>query len=889
MSLQPNYITFKDAGLMSNKKPFLMMDNAFQQLDNAYVWRERIKKREGLKLVGRLRRTFTAALQPNSVTVGAGTGTFNIFTAMGITGEPNAAIEPGTAGSPISLVLGAPLGQTWTDATGTGVMTGFAAPIDSVSINYSTGDVTYNNTGAGFGAVTLTITLGYFPSLPVMGIDKRELAAINVEQTTFFDTKYVYTYNDEDFTSPSTTVWAGTDAEFFWMENYRGVTADSRLFFVTNFASPSSNVNNRIRYTADGATYTTFAPGVAGTLGTPETADATFIWQTKLIVAYYGRLLFLNTWEGPDSGGPNPASAATNFFNRCRFSQIGDPTQATVVGPPFVGGAWRSDVFGKGGFIDAPTNETIVSAQFFKNTLIVFFEKTTWQLRYVGEYGLPFLWERISSDFGSESKLSTVLFDSGVLAIGDKAIVASSGNDVQRIDLDIPDVVFNIHNQQDGKERVHGVRDFQKEIVYWSYPDGAKAQKFPDLVLLYNYRNNTWAIFRDNVTVFGELTNATGDSWDSPISWDSDTTWDFLIQGEIPLVVSGNQQGYVHYYQSFYDPDDIVDSTVPARENESLQITNITRSTTANLQITSPDHNLQTGELVYIDGLLFVDLTTTPDTALSTNLNDRIYQVIFVDANTIDLKLWNAMNQSYQPTDGTTFAFTPATGTGTYMGGGQMTLFPVMNMVSKDFNPYQNQGMQYKTCYTDFMTDGTPNSAVSVNVFVNTARDVSGNLPVWNSQMLTTTSLAGQVTAMTNANPCVITSANHGLFSGRSITMSNITGMVGATPINNTTFIVTFISTNTFSIDLNTAAYTAYQFGGRWRTNDEGSDSQVWKYYTPGQLYAWHRFYATVSGQYLSYQITYDDDLMNQLSTHQSGFELNAMIVWSKPGGRFPS
>lgn len=872
---------------MTSMKPFLMMDNAFQQLENAYVWRQRVKKREGLKLVGRLRRYFTAALQPNTVTVGAGSGTFNIFTAMGITGEPNAALEPGRAAFPISLVLGAPLGQTWTDATGTGIMTGFVAPIDSVSINYATGDVTYNNTGAGFGAVSLTITLGYFPSLPVMGIDKRELSAINEEQTTFFDTKYVYGYDGEDFNQLSTAEWSGDDAEFFWMENYRGVTADQRRFFVTNFAEPALSGNNRIRYTDNGSTYIPFTPGVAGTPGTPETADVTFIFQTKLIVAYYGRLLFLNTWEGTDD------LSATNFFNRCRFSQIGDPTQATVLGPPFVGGAWRSDVFGKGGLVDAPTSEAIMSAQFFKNTLIVFFEKTTWQLRYVGEYGTPFLWERISSDFGSESKLSTVLFDQGVLAVGDKAIVTSSGNDVQRIDLDIPNTVYNFHNLQDGPERIASARDFQKEVVFWSYSDGNRGQKFPNQVLVYNYRTGSWAIFRDNVTAFGELNNPNGITWDSPISWDSETSWDDVLQGLIPKIVSGNQQGYVHYYQSIYDPDNVVDSSIPANENESLQITDITRSITLDLRITVPDHNLNDLELIYIDGLVFVDTTTSPATALSTNLNDRIYQVIVVDDDNLDLRLWDATNQSYEPTDGTTFAFTPATGTGTYMGGGQLALLPKMNIVTKDFNPYQNQGLQYKTSFTDFMTDATPNAAVTVNVFVNTSQDVSGNLPVWNSQMLTTLSLSGEVTGISIDNPSVITSRNHGLMSGRTITMSNVIGMVGPligdTPINGTTFEVTYINSNSFSINLDTSTYSDYQFGGRWQTNDEGELNEVWKYYTPGALYAWHRFYAAVFGQYLSYQITYDDNLMNQLMTHQTGFELNAMIVWSKPSGRWPS
>lgn len=873
MSFLPNYISAYQSGLKKNKKPFLLIDDAFQELTNAYVWRERVKKREGLKLVGRLRRVFTAQAA-GSVTIGVGATTFNLFTQLSIAGEPNASIEPGDI-STISLALGAPVSQTFTDSTGTGVMTGFSGNITGVSINYATGDVTVIS-NPGYAAATLTATLNYYPSLPAMGIEKRELAAVNLEQTTFFDTNYVYTYDGNNFSSPSTSAWAGGNSDFFWMENYRGITADSRLFFVTNNAGAAASANNRIRYTTDGATYTDFTPGVAGTSGNPETADVTFIFQCKIIIAYYGRLLFFNTWEGTTAG------ASTNFFNRCRFSQIGSPIQATSVGPPFVGGAWRSDIFGKGGFIDAPTNEAIVSARFYKDTLIVFFEKTSWALNYIGEYGLPFVWERISSDLGSESTHSTVLFDDGVLAVGDKAIIASNSNNVERIDLDVPDTVFGFANQNNGKERVHGVRDFRKEIVFWTYPDGNTNAIFPNRVLIYNYRNASWATFRDNVTCFGEMKNASGDSWDLPIPWDSNTSWDTLYNAELPKIVSGNQQGYIHYYQSVFDPDTTSDTAVPAIENESLQITALTRSTTANLQITVPDHNLETGELVYVSGMVFAN--TANGTTVATNLNDRIYQVINVstggslDTDLLDLKLWNATSQSYEPTDGTTFSFTPATGTGTYMGGGELTLLPNINILTKDFNPFANKGLQFKSSFVDFQTDSTSNSAVSVNVLLNNAPSVVGNIETWNSDFPTAINDVGEVTNATQANPCVISSENHGLVDGRIITFGEVNGM---TNLNGNLYTVTFVDEDSFSLNsTDSSGFGAYTFGGRWWAVDQ------WKFYIPGQKYAWHRFYANLYGQYLAFQITYNDNLMNQITTHQSNFELNAMNIWAKPAGR---
>jgi ubiquitin-activating enzyme E1-like protein len=849
MNFQPYFISSYQSGLKKNKKPFLILDDAFQTLENAFVYREAVKKRDGIKLVGRLRRVFTTQAVGN-VTIGAGTTVFNLFTLLSIT-EPDASLEPGNV-STITLAFGAPFSQTFTDSTGTGVMTGFVAPITGVSINYETGDVTVINSGGGFGASALTVTVAYYPNLPVMGIDKQELAAVNVERTVFFDTKYVYVYDDNDFSSPSTTTWAGNDDEFFWMENYRGSTADARLFFVTNFASPALSVNNRIRYTSDAATWTTFTPLVDATVS---------IFQCKLIVSYYGRLLFLNTWEGTLAGN------AVNFFNRCRFSQIGNPISVD---------AWRSDQFGKGGFIDAPTNEAIISARFYKNTLIIFFEKTTWQLRYVGEYGLPFVWERISSDFGSESKLSTVLFDGGILAVGDKAIVTSSGNDVQRIDLEIPDVVFAFNDKQSGKERVHGGRDFQKELVYWTYSDGPIGNKFPNRVLVYNYRNNTWAIFRDNVTCFGELTNASGDSWDLPISWDSDTSWDTFYQGEFPTLISGNHQGFVHYYQFFLDPDPVQDNLVDFREHESLYIQDITRSATDNLRIVSPDHNLEDLEIIYIANLIFVDTST--GTALTTTLNNKFYQVTVIDSDTIDLTQWDFDTEAYISTSGNSIGFTPATGTGTYMGGGVIALLPKVNILTKDFNPIQNTGSKIKSSYIDFQMDATPNAEVSVIEYIDSSTAIQANLPIWNPEMNTTTNQTGRISGATQANPCVITSPNHGLLTGRQITIGDVKGM---TELNGGFYTISFLTVNTFELDgIDSSAFNAYTSGGWLETMDKPPQ------YVKGSAYAWHRFYSNVYGQYITIQITYDDNLMNQDRTHDSDFQMNAMTLYAKPAGR---
>ena len=756
MSLQPLFITGWGSGLQTNKKPFLLPDEAFPVLENAYTWRERVRKREGLKFLGRLRRMLEA--QALGMTDGAGNFTGNIRAIL--SWETNAEIDPGS----LVITIGA---QTITDQ-GNGLLAGDIAATGT--INYSTTAITI--VGADINAA-ITADVNYFPSLPVMGIPLREIATVNDEQTIWFDTKYAYiwtgasTVNSFEEFIPGTT-WAGTDSDFFWAYNYRGTQPQDRLFFVTNFSVTPASSANPIRYT-DGSTWTDFAPLISAT-------DT--LYQARIIIAYYGRLLMLNTYEGTTMGG---YAGAVNIFNRCRFSQIGSPVAAD---------AWRQDIFGRGGFLDAPVNEEIIGAIFIKNTLVVTFERSTWQLRYLGEYGLPFIWERVSADFGSESTFSGILFDNKMLAIGDKAIIAANAIGADRIDLDIPDQIFQFKNANNGVKRVFGIRDYQREIAFWNYADSQTqaspgvALTFPNKVLLYNYRNNTWAIFRDSVTAFGVFQTSENITWsNTAITWDDeDYTWDdFDTQSEFPAITSGNQQGFVHLY-GYVTPDE------PSLTIEAIDLT------TTPIQITSVNHNLQPEEIIYITDLQFLNSGGT--VVLPTDLNDKTYQVAVLSPDVISISKWNTVTQQYE----NNFAFTPVT-SALYVGGGQMTLFPKLNVQTKDINIYQSKGMNVKLSYIDFLMEATPSAAMSVILFINSSPSVKGNL------------LVGQK-------------------------------------------------------NMSTALTTSF--------------------YPPASDYSWFRFYATLNAQYFNIDITYDDDLMNNIETHRQKWTMLAINAWLRPGGRNP-
>ena len=903
---------YPGGGLTTDRKALMIANEAFSQLQNAFVFRERIKKRDGTVPMGRLSRVFTAYSEgpsqasvwtfniltvsgfvltannanPGEVTttyphnlstgdtvvitgivgatgynnklftitvtsttkftVGANATGFGVYASGGkwisnrsllTTGEPNASIKPGS----VVFTIG---GITFTDQ-GNGTLTSIT-PGNSGTINYVTGNVSITHT-AGTGIAT-TLAFIYFPSLPVMGIAKRDVTTLGIDATVFFDTVYAYQYvNGFQELSPGTT-WTGTNTDFFWTTNFQGATANLRYFFATNnnidLVAPSYDP---IRF-YNNSTWTDLQPLLTST---------TTLWQALILIPYYGRLLALNTWEGATS---DTYTGATNFFARCRFSQLGDPTDQT--------NGWRTDIFGRGGFIDAPTNESIVSAAFFRNTLIVFFEYSTWQLRYIGEYGLPFIFERVSSDFGAVSTFSPIVFDQGVMAVSDRGVIQASANGLTRLDEQIPENIFSFEIQNNSPNFVHGIRDFEKEVVYWNYVDVQNKQlyqNYPTTVLLFNYRNNTWAQYRDTITCFGPAQFQFGITWDSLTTfWDSTVSWDNVDdQQYVDYVASGNQQGFINIYEN---PDASTPEPSTTLYAPTLAITAVNVGVSP-AQFTVPSHNLANEEIIYITGAIW--------TGTDPGINNQIYNVSVMDANTITLGAWSQTSLSYVAVS---IANSPV-----YIGGGLIALFPVMNIVGKDFNPFQSQGKQFKLSFIDFQMDSNKASpgipAVTIQLYVNSFLGEQANMIAGNQELLNSSQPCGLITGATKSNPCIITSPGYSIPTGTVIYIGNVLGM---TQLNSGLYTITVIDANNFSLNgIDSTGFGTYTKNGTWNSNPV--DGQV---YIPGSQYAWYRFYSTQFGQYLRIAITYDDTLMNQLSTHQTAMELNAMNLYFREGGR---
>ncbi len=558
MAYSPLYVRKPETGLVQSRQEFILPDDAYPILENAYVWRERIKRRQGLATLGRLRRKFTAASLGNS---GASPWSFNIYSTLvpPIVPEANAQIEVGS----VQITIG---GTVLIDQ-GDGTLA--TSPVSGITgtINYRNGNVVI--TGAAGGAPA-TINFNYFPGLPVMGLRARELNSINVQQTIAFDTVYAYRFIGGWQEFIPGTIWTRTDSEFFWSTNYWVGDGNQKIFWVTNFSGPTGDP---IRYT-NGSTWINFAPTID--------ASGNVLAQCLAMLPFRGRLVTFNTLEGAN------LAASVSFPNRIRWAAIGNPfSTASAIVTPVNPNAWRDDIRGQGGFLDIPTSESIVAVGFVRDNLVIYCERSTWQLRYTGRSIAPFQIEKVNSELGSESTFSAVQFDTSLVGIGDKGIVECDSFKSERIDIKIPDLVFEFKNDNQGTERVHGIRDFQQRLAYWTYvynPGYSPTSKYPNRRLVYNYENDSWAIFTDSLTCFGNFQSPIARTWagSKGIKW-SQANFPWLdIPTQFPALIAGNQQGYVMYLSSNLQPK--------TTNDETLTIQNITGNTTTPTVITSPFH-----------------------------------------------------------------------------------------------------------------------------------------------------------------------------------------------------------------------------------------------------------------------------------------------------------
>lgn len=777
MTTQTIVVADFKTGFETDVAPIKLSNDAFPTLENAFLWRNRLKVRDGVRLLGRLKRELETQSLGN--TDGAGRLTVNVISTLSL--ETTASIVPGS----VTVTIGA---QTFTEPL---IPDGTLTPINSGigSINYATGAIDVQ-TSPVLAAQAATITFQYFVGNPVLGIANFDTPTLNNEVTIAFDERYAYEFSNNEFVDASfykmasprlPVVWNGADYQQFWDFNYRQAMwvtnnepGDHALTVtVTNYVSATGVVTTSANHGLSNGMVVTFAQvtGACGsamngapfvisaaatnvftitsglgaytsggvivvTSGTiaPTTdgirwydGNATNLGFSNFQPPLYGtgtntvylrgalagvifkdRLIFFNTWEG------TAGTSATQFPQRARYCQNGTPffgnSPSSQTTSPL---AWDQTTPGRGGFVDCPTNEFITGVAQNKDVCLVFFERSTYRLVYTGNEVLPFVWQKINDQLGVESTFSPVQFDTYAMGFGQTGIYAATTNDVIRLDEKIPYTIFQIRNDEFGPQRVCGNINYFDEVVYFAFPttpsENDDAFVYNNRILVYNYINKSYAIFRENVTALGYSYGTTGTSltWnDADIEWgNADFEWGTAqFNTGYRYSTGGNQKGYVFtFIQGLVQTDPLL----------NISAVNISTNT-----LTITDHGFSVGDAFYIENALGL-----------SNFNDVNYLVDAIVDND---------NVTVSRADGVAIAWT-----GTYLGLGEVVKIVIPNIVTKEFNAYLQLPISIRVVGVDFLTATTNSGSFVCTLFnnsnVNTPAITNANVSVGSDSDIVTT------------------------------------------------------------------------------------------------------------------------------------------------------
>lgn len=440
-----------------------------------------------------------------------------------------------------------------------------------------------------------------------------------------------------------------------------------------------------------------FAPPLtAGTVSIDDQGAALYYLTGALaIVPFKDRLLFFSPYIQTSAGSPILLNDVV------LWSWNGTPyySSLTPAGQTYDVRAYYVDQTGFGGWLSAGLDQSIVSVSNNEDVLLVGFTGKQTRFVYTSNDLYPFLFYIINSELGSSATFSGITLDRGALTLGQYGLALTAQTGSQRIDLQIPNQVFQLNAKNNAVQRISGARDFYHEWVHFTFVPNSSQWTFPTQTLQYNYREETWALLYENFTTQGAYRSQNGYTW-SANPWNaSNTGWVGINEtwssgtntALFPSVIAGNPQGFVvtKGQGTGEAPTGYITAILNASGLTQIQCNNHCVSNTS-----SP---IEGGDYLYFSNCLG-----------STYLNGKIGQVqSIIDANNFTVDI-------------------PYT-SGSYLGLGVFTRLSQPLIQTKQFPVYWNEGRKVRIGVQKYLMDYTDEGQVSVYIYLSQDPDTPWN------------------------------------------------------------------------------------------------------------------------------------------------------------------
>ncbi|MFA5382054.1 MAG: hypothetical protein WC356_02730 [Candidatus Micrarchaeia archaeon] len=249
------------------------------------------------------------------------------------------------------------------------------------------------------------------------------------------------------------------------------------------------------------------------------------ITRCLLIVVYHGRLIIFDTTE-----------RGTRYRKRARWCQANNPQ------------IWPDENY----LDNDKTNDYIVSAGFIGEDLYVRFSNSLWRYTYTGDADLPFQWDLIAQGgcYAIDSMVTyQVQGQDRLLNVNGTSLIETDGRSSYDINIVIPDEVVGWNLTYISYSNAINIEADKQIFISYVSQAGTK----PDRVLVYNYENQSFAIYELPAHCFGKsklssdliLDNIETTLDDIDYSFDDESN-----QAGYPTILMGCTTGYVYKLNS---------------------------------------------------------------------------------------------------------------------------------------------------------------------------------------------------------------------------------------------------------------------------------------------------------------------------------------------------
>lgn len=353
--------------------------------------------------------------------------------------------------------------------------------------------------------------------------------------------------------------------------------------------------------------------------------------------------------------------------------------------------AFWVDQTGFGGWKQLGLNTPLLTCTSNEDVLIIGSAVGFVRCVYTGNDLNPFEFYFITTELNASSTFSAVDLGSQTFSRGDRGITMTSQRTSDRVDIPVIDNNMQIQLTGNGAERITAQRDFINEWIYLTYKANQNPYVYPTQTLQYNYREDTWGLFDETYTTYGQFRRQTGFTWATigtvyP-TWESwNVPWNAGASTLLaPEVIAGNQQGFVIFRDEGTD------------ESESLIIQDID----ANGVITSADHCLNEGDYIVISGMLGI-----------TTANGKIFSVSNPSQNAFTILASPMPDLS-----------------GTYLGAGLIKRMYVPFIQTKQFPTAWGLGRKTRIGVQKYLFTTTPAGQSTLYIYLSQEGNTPFNIP----------------------------------------------------------------------------------------------------------------------------------------------------------------